>query len=112
MRTGDTITLMLKYNLNGVPLQQNAYDEIELQLNKDSGSKSLKKLLSQGDIVWDTVSVGNSSFEGYIVNLTQEETFALGNTIQAQLRIKKDGEVGSSDETEIDLDSVLSSKIL
>jgi len=108
MRTGDTICLKLDYKIDGEDITQGSCDEMELQLNKDSSAKSLKKLLSNGDIVWTTVG----DFTGYCVFLTQSETFALGNSVQAQLRIKKGDEVGSSPETAINLDSVLSSKVL
>lgn len=112
MRIGDTICLMLNYQLNGEPLVEGAYEEIELQINKQGSSKSMKKLLSNGDIKWDTVEYNGEEFTGYVVHLTQQETFDLGSYLQCQIRIKMDGEVGASGINDINLDEVLSEQVL
>lgn len=111
---GDTLCLMLNYNLNGNPLVQGAYQEIELQINKDSATKEIKKLLSNGDIKWGTVlKEDGTEWTGYYADMSQDETFKLNaGPSQVQLRIKKDGEVGSSKETTFQLGTVLSSKVL
>ena len=49
---GDTAYLLLNYTLNGQPLQEGIYQEIELQINKQGGLSSIKKLYSKGDIFW------------------------------------------------------------
>ena len=118
MRRGDTFCLMLNVKVNGEDMTQGAYDEIELQINKESSSKSIKKLLSDGDIVWDTVTYLNKNnvtetFTGYVAYFDQDETFKLNaGQSQMQVRVEKDGQVGSSDEDMLTLGNVLSSKVL
>ena len=112
MRIGDTICLMLNYKINGEDLVEDDYEEIELQINKQGKDKAIKKLLSKGEITWETVQTEGDSFTGYVVHLTQEETFNLGAYLQCQIRIKKDGEVGASDTSEINLGDVLSTQVL
>lgn len=117
MNRGDTVTLMLDYQVNGNDLEYNAYDEIELQINNESSSKAIKKLLSAGDINWETIDyqVGDEqhSFTGYVVHLTQEETFSLNaGQSTVQLRIKQNGQVGSSATSMFTLGAVLSSKVI
>ncbi len=113
MRQGDTITLLLNYQLNGEDLVEGAYDEIELQINKEGNSKAIKKLLSKGEITWETVTLSTGEqYTGYLVRLTQNETFTVGSSLSCQLRIKKDNEVGSSSQTMINSDAILSTQIL
>lgn len=116
MRQGDTICLMLDYQINGQSLVEGAYDEIELQINKQGTNKAIKKLLSNGEITWETVTYNDGGteqeFTGYVVRLTQNETFNLGAFLQCQLRIKMDDEVGSSGMTDVDLGDVLSTQVL
>lgn len=117
MNRGDTICLMLDYQVNNEPLVEGAYEEIELQINNESASKSMKKTLTGGDIVWETVTYLNNgveeSFTGYVVHLTQSETFSLNaGQSEAQLRIKMNGEVGSSENSKIKLGAVLSSTVI
>lgn len=114
---GDTAVLMLNYKLNGEDLVENAYDEIELQINSQTNFYSLKKLLSAGDIEWGTVVYDvddqEQTFTGYVAHLTQEETFKLKKgTWQAQLRILVNGEVGSSGISALDIGDALSTKVL
>ena len=117
MNRGDTVCLMLNYQLNGEDLVEGAYEEIELQINNENSSKAIKKLLSNGGIVWETVTFYNDgveeTFTGYVVHLTQSETFNLSaGQSMAQLRIKMNGEVGSSTNSSFSLGSVLSTKVL
>ena len=117
MNRGDTVCLMLNYQLNGEDLIQGAYEELELQINNENSSKAIKKLLSNGGIVWDTVTYYNEgieeTFTGYVVHLTQSETFSLSTgQSTAQLRVKMNGEVGSSDNSYINLGAVLSTRVL
>lgn len=113
MNRGDTVCLMLNYQINGNPLVQGDYDEMEFQINNENSSKSIKKLLSNGGIKWKTVEYDGETFTGYVVELSQEETFLLSaGQSMVQLRIKKDGEVGSSDSSMFSLGAVLSTKVL
>ena len=117
MNRGDTFYLLLDYQLNGSPLVEGQYQEIELQINSQFSSKQVKKLLSDGSIEWKTVTyVKNNqehTFTGYVTYLDQEDTFTLqeGNA-QIQLRIMVNDEVGSSAISTIDLGKVLSAKVL
>lgn len=114
---GDTGYLMLNYTLNGDPLEEGAYQEIELQINTQGATRSIKKLLTAGDIQWGTLTYVEESIEktftGYFAYLTQEETFLLkeGNT-DVQVRIMLNDEVGSSAISPIKLGETLSKKVL
>lgn len=116
---GDTTYLLLDYQVNGEPMVQGAYQEIELSLNKADCYFSIRKTLSGGDITWeenctyiDSEGV-EQTFTGYVAHLDQEETFALkdGNT-QIQLRVMLNNEVGSSKMEVLDIGDVLSDKVL
>jgi len=115
MRQGDTITLLLDFELNGTPLSEvTNIQEIELQINKEGNNKAIKKLLSNGGITYETgLSLSDgTTFTGYVVRLSQSETFSLGASLNCQLRVKKDNEVGSSSQTMINSDAVLSTQVL
>ena len=104
---------MLDYQVNGRNLVNGAYEEIEFQINNDSTAKSIKKLLSNGEIEWKRITYDGGVFTGYVVYLNQEETFSLREgESTVQLRIKMGGEVGSSEESEFSLGSVLSSRVI
>lgn len=116
MNRGDTAYLMLNYTINGDPLVEGAYQEIELQINKQ-GSDSIKKLLSKEDIKWGTLTYEDGqqtkTFTGYYCSLSQEETFSLRNgEMDVQLRILVNDEVGSSAISSVPLGQVLSKKVL
>jgi len=117
MNRGDTVSLMLDYQLNGESLVEGAYDEIELQINNQNSSKSIKKRLSEGTIQWKTINYNlNGSIEsytGYVAELSQEETFKLSaGQSTVQLRVRIGNQVGSSDTTTFTLGAVLSSTVI
>lgn len=117
MNRGDTVSLMLDYQVNGSPLQQGAYDEIELQINNQNSSKSIKKLLSDGGIQWKTISYysggSSESFTGYVAELDQEETFKLvAGQSMIQLRVRIGDQVGSSGNSVLTLGATLSSQVI
>lgn len=115
---GDTAYLLLNYTLNGEPLEEGIYQEIELQINEQGGLSAIKKLYSQGDIFWSDQFTYNDkgtvkTFEGYVCGLTQEETFRLSHGVsEVQLRIMINEEVGSSAYSEVDVGKALSEKVL
>lgn len=114
---GDTACILLNYEVNGSPLVEGAYQELEFQINPQMYFNSVKKLLSKGEIVWDTVEYEEEgqteTYTGYVAYLTQEDSFRIGTgTSTCQLRVMMNGEVGSSELTEIDLGDVLSKEIL
>lgn len=113
MNRGDTVALMLNYLVNGASIGQGDFDDIELQINRDGSATSIKKLLSKGEIVWETLEYAGGTFTGYVVHLSQEETFALREgESQVQLRVLKRGQVGSSEISDFSLDAVLSKQVL
>lgn len=114
---GDTALLLLDYTLNGSPLEEDAYDEIEFQINKQGNTNSIKKLLSNNTIAWGTATYLDEgvtkTFTGYMCILSQEDTFKMRDGVsECQLRIMIDGEVGSSEIGEIDLGKALSLRVL
>lgn len=117
MNRGDTSYLMLNYSINGNPLSEGDYEEIELTINEQSSFRCVKKLLSEGEIVWGTMNYiendEEKTFTGYYVHLSQEETFKLGKGAnEVQIRILDNNEVGSSAVSTIDLGRVLSNEVL
>ena len=118
MNRGDTSYLMLQYSINGEDLTEDTYDEIELTINEDSSFRSVKKLLSKGEIEWGTLNwidgEGQSqTFMGYYAHLSQEETFRLQQgENKIQLRILWEGDVGSSAISSLTLGQVLSNEVL
>lgn len=121
MRTlnrGDTACLILDYTINNQPMIQDAYQELELQLNSQSILGSVKKLMSKDEIVWGTVTYlddddQEQSYTGYYALLTQEDTFKLSQgKFEIQLRVMINDEVGSSETTDFDIGRVLSNKVL
>lgn len=116
---GDTAYLLLNYQVNGEPMVQGAYKEIELQINKQDDFRSLKKLLSKNEIFWgqdfiyqDSEGVEHS-FTGYVCALTQDDTFKISSGASTiQIRVLMNNEVGSSSCQELDLGCVLSDKVL
>ncbi len=117
MNRGDTAYLLLNYTLNGDPLQEDAYREIELQINKDTAYRRIKKLLSKGEIVWGTLPYEEDgtqmTFTGYYAALSQEETFKMSaGKNEVQVRVLVDNEVGSSAISSVNIGQTLSKKVL
>jgi len=117
MNRGDTISLMLDYQVNGSPLEEGAYDELELQINNQNSAKAIKKLLSEGTIAWRTINYVDGgvekTFTGYVAELDQEETFKLSaGQSMVQLRVKIGNQVGSSGNSMFTLGAVLSTRVL
>lgn len=114
---GDTAWLLLNFKLNGEDLQEDAYQEIELQLNPQGEYNAVKKTLSDGSIEWGTVVYTvddqEETFIGYIALLSQEETFRLRKgKCSYQLRVLVNDEVGSSAIGEVDIGDALSTEVL
>lgn len=118
MKRGETKYLFLEYEINGQPLEPDAYDELEVQINKEGSFNSIKKLLSRGEILYgDVVYVDEENvqhvYTGYYIHLDQEETFLLStgkNNIQ--FRVSMNGEVGESDIADLLAEQALSVKVL
>lgn len=116
---GDTAYLLLDYTVNGEPMQEGEYQELELQINVQGNYRSIKKLLSVGDIFWDDnytyidADGNEQTFSGYIVSLDQDDTFLVSQgQAEIQLRVLIDGEVGSSQIEELNIGNALSDEVL
>lgn len=115
---GDTACLILNYEMNGSPLVEGAYDEIEFQINPQTNFSNVKKLLSKGEIVWGSASYVDGeghtqTFTGYITYLTQADTFKIKDgTADVQLRVLIGDEVGSSEISTINIGNTLSTEVL
>ncbi len=107
MNKGDSIRLVLDFSVNGKEIEQDQFEEIELQLNNEGYSRyNVKFLLSQGDMEWD------EELSKYVVLLPQEETLKLPGTVEYQLRCYKDGTVISSNIGRFCLGDILSRRVL
>lgn len=116
---GDTAYLLLDFNVNGQPMQEGEYQELELQINVQGNYRAIKKLLSKGEIFWDSGytyldAEGNEqTFAGYIASLDQDDTFLISQgKAEVQLRVLIDGEVGSSPIAELIIGDALSDEVL
>ena len=114
---GDTVKLLLDYTINGSPMVEGDYDEIEFQINPQCSTNAIKKLLSKNEIVWGTATYVEDNvtheFTGYMCDLDQEDTFKIRDGVaDCQLRVLIDGEVGSSEISALDLGNALSHKVL
>lgn len=119
MNRGDTFYAMLDFYVNDEPMVENAYDEIELQINSELEAYNVKKLLSTGDIKWDTITYvfcgEEKIFTGYVAYFDQNESYKLRDErleVQLRIKMKNSGEVASSQITKLDLGDVLSNRIL
>ena len=107
MNKGDTLDIILSYQVDGTDFQKDQFQEIELQFeNQYDSSKYVKLLLSNGDITWD------DELGKYVTGLTQEQTFRLSPVCTYQLRVMLDDVVISSDIGEIEIGPTLSRKVL
>lgn len=80
MNKGDSIRLILDYSIKGKEIQKDQFDEIELQLNRESfGKYNVKLLLSEGDMAW------NDDIQKYVAFLPIEESFKMPNEVDYQL---------------------------
>lgn len=100
IRHGDTLDIVLGYKVNGEAIYEGSCEELEFYFGGN------RFLLTDGTIVW---SVADAA---YMVSMTQEETFALPDIVQYQLRVKKGGKVGSSDISYLNVDDSISREVL
>lgn len=119
LNSGDTVYLLLDYLVNGEPMQEGVYQEIELQINKEDNFRAVKKLYSLGEIVYMTdmqyedAEGQVQSYTGYVCSLSQDDTFKISSGIsEIQLRVMLNGEVGSAKCKSLDIGKVLSHRVL
>jgi len=107
MNKGDSIRLILDYSVNAKEIQEGQFEDIELQLNKESfGQYHIKLALSQGDMAWD------ENLKKYVAFLPQEESYKLPNVVEYQLRCYNEGSVVSSNIGRFFLGDILSKEML
>lgn len=82
---GDTITFILDYTIDDVPLEEYEANEIEFSI----GAK--RYTLSGGDIAIDETT------GKYAVSISQSDSLTLDSVANYQIRIQKNGEVVSSE---------------
>ena len=102
MNKGDTITIYLNYTVDGVPITEGQFDEIEFCI----GSKRFTLTGQQNTITWD------SEYGAYCVSLSQTDTFALALGSKYQLRLQKDGKVISSGINILKIGNTISNKTI
>lgn len=86
MNNGDTFLFILDYTVDGEPIQEDYFDEIEFSI----GNKQY--LLSKEEIAWD------SNISKYTVFIPQADTLNFSMITKYQLRVRKGTEVASSKE--------------
>ena len=107
MNKGDSIRLVLDYSVNAKEIEKDQFEEIELQLNKESfGKYHIKLLLSRGEIECD------DEIKKYVAFLPQEESYKLPNKVDYQLRCYDNGSVISSNIGFFFLGDILSKEML
>lgn len=97
---GDTIYIELNYTVNGLPLNEYTWDDIEFMFG------SLRFSLTGNTVAYDETD------HCYYVFITQQQTFSLPDIIEYQLRLYKDNEVISTKVQRMPLGKVLSTTVL
>lgn len=100
MNSGDTITIYLNYTIDGAPIAENDFDEIEFTIGRK------RFTLSDGGIVWDEDAAA------FAIGLSQADTIDMVDKNYYQIRLKKDDVVVSSDINVISIGNSLSKRIL
>ena len=107
MNKGDSIRLILDYSVNGKEIKKDQFEDLELQLNKESfGKYHIKLVLSRGEMAWD------EDLQKYVAFLPQEESFKLPNKVDYQLRCYNNGSVISSNIGFFFMGDILSKEML
>lgn len=100
MNKGDTIEIVLAYTVDGEPLAQGDFDEIEFSI----GTK--RYTLTHEDITWD------GDLGAYTLFIGQADSFAIGGQASYQVRFKKGSKVVSSNIQHLVLGGTISKKVI
>lgn len=104
---GDTKTLIFKIKKDGTEIDDTDLDDIEFQINKSFTNNVIKKLMSAGQVSYD------SDEHYFSVYLTQEDTFTCKEGINKfQIRLVYGGEVKATLKGDIFVGDVLSEGVL
>lgn len=98
MNRGDTLDILLAYTVDGEPIHEGDFDEIEFSI----GAK--RYTLTDGDITWDEE-------QGYIISIGQEDTLDMGRA-EYQVRFKKGSKVISSSVNTLTLGKSISKTVI
>lgn len=97
---GDTIDIALAYTINGEPITEGQFDEIEVYVGEN------RYTLTDGDIVW------NSEQEMYTIFIDQEDSFKLTTKTEYQTRFKIGVNVISSKIKYMPIGKTLSNEVI
>lgn len=97
---GDTIDITLAYTINGEPITEGQFDEIEVYVGEN------RYTLTGGDIVWDNEQ------EMYTIFIDQEDSFKLTTKTEYQTRFKIGVNVISSKIKYIPIGKTLSNEVI
>lgn len=98
---GDTLNIQLTYTINGEPITEGQFAEIEFCIGTQ------RYTLTDEDIVWD------SDTGYYTIFIGQADSFDLSGNARFQVRFKDtDGEVVSSDEDTIRIGKSISRTVI
>lgn len=97
---GDTIDISLAYTVNGEPITEGQFDEIEVYIGEN------RYTLTDGTVVWD------DGQEMYTVFVDQEESFKLTTKTEYQVRFRMGTQVISSKVKYMPMGKVLSNEVI
>lgn len=97
---GDTINISLAYTVNGEPITEGQFDEIEVYIGEN------RYTLTDGTVVWD------SGQKMYTVFVDQEDSFKLTTKTEYQVRFRIGIDVISSNIKYMPIGKVLSNEVI
>lgn len=97
---GDTIDVSLAYTIDGEPITEGQFDEIEVYIGEN------RYTLTDGTVIWD------SEQEMYTVFVDQAESFKLTTKTEYQVRFRMGTKVISSNIKYMPIGKVLSNEVI
>lgn len=97
---GDTIDISLAYTVNGEPITEGQFDEIEVYIGEN------RYTLTDGTVVWD------SGQERYTVFVDQADSFKLTTKTEYQVRFRMGTQVISSNIKYMPIGKTLSNEVI
>lgn len=97
---GDTIDVVLAYTVNGEPITEGQFNEIEVYIGEN------RYTLTDGTIVWD------SEQEMYTIFVDQEDSFKLSTKTEYQVRFRTGTKVISSNIKYMPIGKTLSNEVI
>lgn len=97
---GDTLDITLNYTINGQPIEQGQFSEIEVYIGEN------RYTLTGNDIEWD------SEQNAYVLFVDQEDSFKLTNKTEYQVRFKIGTRVISSNVKYMAIGKTLSNTVI